>query len=114
MWTLAVIAFVLSLLGQYSDCDTTELGLSSKIGTEANPASSFLIKHLSLQGFWLIKMIGFAQLVPILSGWYLHDMPLGIAIGGAIVAAWGFLGGIWNAINLKKAGVTKTFFGAWF
>ena len=99
-------AFAFGLLGQFFDAWTTEKGLASGKGSEANPIAAWLLKHLGTTGLFAVKCIGFAQGLPI----------LGLLISGtayfvgaaAIVGVEGWAAAVYNGTQLKKAGIAKS------
>jgi uncharacterized protein DUF5658 len=99
-------AFAFGLLGQFYDAHTTERGLASGKGVEANPVAAWLLKHVSMTGLYVIKCVGLAQGLPVLG---LLTLGPAYFVGmAAIVGTEGWLAAVYNAIQFKKAGIAKS------
>lgn len=99
------VAFFLAdaacLLGQFTDCRTTEVGLANG-DTEANPIGKWLISKLTITGLYALKVGAVPMTCAIVYG---YDYKLGLALA-AIGAGAGWAMGIRNYLSLRKAKIS--------
>ena len=98
-WMIASYAF--ALLGQLSDCWTTEVGLSHGLA-EGNKIATWFTNKIGNTGLTLLKCIGLAQLFPVLAFEFAHQNVLAFVVPAVAVGVIGWVAGITNYLLLKK------------
>ena len=99
MDVLAFIAVALALAGQMGDCYTTEIALAHGM-SEGNPIARWLTSHIGNTGLTLLKCVGAAIVLPmvtmILGGYELS------AIIAGVIAVIGFVAAGLNYRLMRK------------
>lgn len=100
--TAFFIAAAASIAGQFLDARTTEVFLGANAGTEGNPISSFVVKKFGMSTLYIVKCV----VLPVFGAvaFAKSGHLTGVAVS-LIIAAGGFIPGVYNYLKLKKAGV---------
>lgn len=97
---LIAVSFTFGLLGQLSDCITTEKGLAHGLA-ESNKIMTWLTGKIGVTGVTLLKVIGLAQVAPVAAYMISQDWTAFIVVAFA-VGVVGWYAGIKNYLLLKK------------
>jgi hypothetical protein len=98
------VSAAFALLGQLSDCYTTEVGLAGGM-KEANSIAIWLTNKIGNTGLTLLKCIGLAQGLPILAYEASGQDPVVFIVAAGVAGAIGWVAGIENYLLNKKYGI---------